>query len=150
MADLFNPETVVRVTQHRPHQDVQDTSREAHEASKARAANIDARCVRALRQHGPMTADECADRIGERPGSVRPSFTAPRLQGKLEKTGGRRRTESGRPANVMRLTPEDTWHDAEAQMTGPEQIAALKERVSYLELLLTKEGIAFGRPGRPL
>lgn len=128
---------------HRAHQDVQDTSREAHEASKARAANIDARCVAALRLHGPMTADECAAKIGERPGSVRPSFTALRLRGKLEKTGDRRRTESGKPANVMRLTPEHTWREAEVQLTGPEQIAALKERVAYLEMVLTKEGVTF-------
>lgn len=48
------------------------TSRDAAESMKPTVAYLREKCLRALRERGPLTADQIADVIGETPFSVRP------------------------------------------------------------------------------
>lgn len=80
----------------------------AEGTSKAAAASVDASelrlCVRlALRQEGPMTADECARVLGKSVLSIRPRFSELKAQGVIVDTGERRANDSGRKAIVWRV-----------------------------------------------
>lgn len=48
----------------------------------------------------PMTADECADRLGETVLSIRPRFSELRATGKIQPSGKRRPNTSGHSAVV--------------------------------------------------
>ena len=61
------------------------------------------RAIDALRQMGPMTADECAEAIGVTPLSLRPRFSELRRVHRIRATGLLRTNASGRPANVWEL-----------------------------------------------
>ena len=138
--DLFSPETVARVTR--------QTSREAHDAAKPRMPRLHDLIWRALDTHGPHTPDEMAARLGENILTVRPAFTKMTKENMIADTGQRRRNDSKRQAMVWRARPMHEWRQPPEHLTAAEQVEKLKARVAYLELLLTKEGIAF-EPGRP-
>lgn len=133
--DLFSPETATRVTR--------ATSREAMRASEKRAPNLRTRIWRVLDQGGPRTPDEVADLLAESVLSVRPQFTLLTKENRIADTGQRRRNDSGRDAMVWRALPPEFWRDAPGHLTPQERIERLTERVAYLELLLTKEGVRF-------
>jgi predicted ArsR family transcriptional regulator len=60
-------------------------------------------CLKALIEHGPMTADEVAEKIGRKPGFTRPRLSELKKAGLAEKTKERRRNEStGLSAAVYR------------------------------------------------
>lgn len=77
------------------------TSQQAAEAMQPRSQLVSTLCLSAIRSK-PMTADECAEFIGESILAVRPRFSELRALGKIEDTGVRRRNSSGRSANVWR------------------------------------------------
>lgn len=133
--DLFAPETIARVTR--------QTSIDAMLSVEPRAPNLRTRIWRALARLGPHTPDEIADQLGENILSVRPQFTLLTKENKIAETGQRRRNESGREAMVWRALPPEVWREAPEHMTAQERIEKLTERVAYLEMLLTKEGISF-------
>ncbi|MEJ7831270.1 MAG: hypothetical protein WKF79_00005 [Nocardioides sp.] len=142
MTDLFDPETVARVTQ--------PTSREAYDRAKPRIPRTQAGILRVLTQHGPKTADEAGALIGVHPRSARPTCTQMSKKNMIADTGLRRRNESGARAIVWRALPEHEWAKPPARLTSAERAEILKARVAYLEHLLVKEGVAFDPPGRPL
>ena len=76
-----------------------DTSKAA--AKSTDAAGLRAKVMDALNAYGPMTADECAGRLGLSILSVRPRFTELRALGKIYDTHRRHRNESGKLAKVM-------------------------------------------------
>ena len=78
------------------------TSLEAYEAVLADAPLLRRRCLEALNDNGPMTADEIAARLGASVLSIRPRVTELRKEGLIEPTGERRPNRSGRSANVWR------------------------------------------------
>lgn len=79
-----------------------DTSRKAAESMAPTASLLREKCLAALRQHGPMTADEIAERVGITPFSCRPRCTELLALGHIADTGERRRNDSGRSAKVWR------------------------------------------------
>jgi predicted ArsR family transcriptional regulator len=139
--DLFSPETVARVTR--------QTSLDAFDEAKPRIPRLQLAIWRALNEHGPHTPDEMAERLGENILTVRPAFTKMTKENMIADTGDRRRNASKRQAMVWRARPSYEWRAPPEHLTASEQVELLKERVGYLELLLTKEGIAFA-PGRPV
>jgi hypothetical protein len=66
-------------------------------------ADLRSQALRALRRHGPMTADECAARIGATPFNLRPRFSELRAAGRIDATGIKRNNDSGRAAHVWGL-----------------------------------------------
>lgn len=79
-----------------------DTSRAAAEAIAPSASLLRGKCLAALREFGPMTADEIADRVGITPFSARPRCTELLALGMIVDTGERRRNSSGRSAKTWR------------------------------------------------
>lgn len=78
------------------------------ETSQAAAETIDCHTLRAkvvevLERAGPLTADQCAARMGLSILSVRPRFSELRNLGKVQDTGERRENSSGRRAVVWAL-----------------------------------------------
>lgn len=78
-----------------------DTSREA--AERVDAGTLRGKVLDAIRAHGPLTADETADRLRLDKLSIRPRCTELRELGKLEDSGVRRLNASGRRAIVWEL-----------------------------------------------
>lgn len=78
------------------------TSTEAAEAMRPRAHILRAKVLACLRQHGPLTTDECAGMLGETVLAVRPRFSELRALGQITDTGDRRVNDSGRRAAVWR------------------------------------------------
>ena len=79
------------------------------DTSKKAAETIDAGTLRAIvldaiERCWPMTADECAGRLGMSILSIRPRFTELKAMGLIHDTGLRHRNQSGRMAKVMELT----------------------------------------------
>jgi predicted ArsR family transcriptional regulator len=79
-----------------------DTSREAA-PDRESAAIIRLRVLRFYEDHGPMTADECASRMGLSILTVRPRCTELKLTQRLADTGARRINQSGKRAAVLTL-----------------------------------------------
>lgn len=79
------------------------TSKEAAESIDA--GTLRAEVVAALQGHGPMTADDCADRLGYSVLSVRPRFSELRAAGRVQPTGRRGVNLSGRGAIIWELAP---------------------------------------------
>lgn len=61
-----------------------------------------ARVLNLLKMHGPMTADECAAKDGRTVLAVRPRLSELYKLGLIERTGERRRNDSGLNAWVYR------------------------------------------------
>lgn len=78
-----------------------DTSREA--AQRIDAGTLRAKVLDAIRAHGPLTADEAAERLRLDKLSIRPRLSELRAHGKVADTGERRSNASGRRAIVWRL-----------------------------------------------
>lgn len=74
------------------------TSRDAAESIDA--AGLRGKVLAAIKSHGPLTADECAERLHMDRLSIRPRCTELRELGKLRDTGLRRPNASGRGAIV--------------------------------------------------
>lgn len=80
----------------------------ATDTSRAAAETINAACLRAkvldtLRQHGPLTADEAADRLRIDRLSIRPRLSELKATGRVRDTGERRLNASKKRAIVWRL-----------------------------------------------
>lgn len=83
-----------------------DTSREAYDSMHPEPASTDRATVLACyRTHGAMTADECARRLGWDAYRARRRVTELKQAGKLNDTGKRRNTKSGRKAAVLEAVP---------------------------------------------
>lgn len=80
-----------------------DTSNDAYQAIASEAATLRKACIDQLQQHGPMTADEIADRIGRGILAIRPRVSELRKKNHVIDTGERRTNLSGRTAAVWRL-----------------------------------------------
>lgn len=78
------------------------TSREAAESMTGCAALLRRRCLDALKNHGPATADEVAARLDLSVLSVRPRFSELLRDYRIADTGTRRANASGRSAKVWR------------------------------------------------
>lgn len=79
-----------------------DTSQEAAPELES-AAIIRLRVLREFEDHGPMTADECATRMGLSILTVRPRCTELKITRRLADTGKRRTNQSGKSASVLQL-----------------------------------------------
>lgn len=80
-----------------------DTSREAAESMEKPAGKLRLEVLGMLHYHGPLTADECADKMKKDKLAVRPRFTELQQAGKIVDTGTRRKNMSGRSAKVWKL-----------------------------------------------
>lgn len=78
-----------------------DTSRAA--AEQIDAGTLRAKVLQTIRAFGPLTADECAQRLCLSILSIRPRCTELRALGRLRDTGQRRANASGRHAIVWGL-----------------------------------------------
>jgi predicted ArsR family transcriptional regulator len=78
------------------------TSRDAARAMVPTASTLSAAVLEQLRRHGPKTADEVAEALGQSILSIRPRFSELSLAGLIEKTNLRRPNQSGRAARVWR------------------------------------------------
>lgn len=79
-----------------------DTSRGAV-PDRESAAIIRLRVLREFEEHGAMTADECATRMGLSILTVRPRCTELKITQRLADTGKRRTNQSGKSAAVLQL-----------------------------------------------
>ena len=77
------------------------TSQEA--AQSVDVATLRANVLKALRRHGPMTADACAARLRRSVLSIRPRFSELRALGQIVDSGVRSKNESGHRAIVWRV-----------------------------------------------
>lgn len=78
-------------------------SQEAAEKVSKRVAYLQGKCLEALRVHGPLTADEIADKAKESILSIRPRCSELKRAGRIQKTDARRLNVSGCSATVWRL-----------------------------------------------
>ena len=83
------------------------TSQEAADAITDRAATLRA-AVRAALKADKLTADECADVLGQSVLSIRPRVTELSKMGEIEDAGERRKNASGRNAIVWRSKWKNT------------------------------------------
>jgi hypothetical protein len=81
------------------------TSREAAEAIETRADTVRGFVLAALKTQ-PMTADEVAQLLHESVLTVRPRVTELFQEGRIGRTGERRKNRSGRDAHVFRALAE--------------------------------------------
>lgn len=79
-----------------------DTSRAAAKSVAPSAAILRGKCLAALTEFGPMTADEAAARIGISVLSARPRFSELLRLGQIEDSGDRWPNASGRMAKCWR------------------------------------------------
>jgi len=77
------------------------TSTEAAEAMRPRAGILRAKVLACLRAQS-LTADECADALGESVLAIRPRLSELRALNQITDTGERRQNDSGRNAIVWR------------------------------------------------
>jgi predicted ArsR family transcriptional regulator len=79
------------------------TSEQAAASVVTDAARLQRAVMSVLYRHSSgLTADQCAEFMGEPILSVRPRFSELQRKGMIEETGERRRNKSGRAANVYR------------------------------------------------
>jgi predicted HTH transcriptional regulator len=83
------------------------TSEDAADAIAPQAESLRNKCYRML-QAKPMTADECAEMLGESPFTIRPRITELAKQNKIVDSGERRVNRSMRKAIVWRVSPTRT------------------------------------------
>jgi hypothetical protein len=101
--DLFNAGD--RYPQQPGYKELGGTSQAAAEQIASAAATLRDRAFRCLGEHGPLTADETAERMGEDILAIRPRFSELYRQGAIRKTTLRRPTRSGTKATVWELAP---------------------------------------------
>jgi predicted ArsR family transcriptional regulator len=82
-----------------------ETAQEAAQSLKPKAKRLQGLCLDALSRHGPLTADECADRLNIDKLSIRPRFSELAAMWKIVDTGTRRENSSGKRAIVWSLPP---------------------------------------------
>lgn len=87
-----------------------ETSRQAAESVKPGISRLRRLCLEALRERGPMTADEVAEAVGECVLSVRPAVSGLKAMGEVVESvvdgrRQRRKNASGRNAVVWTLRP---------------------------------------------
>lgn len=80
-----------------------DTALAAADAMAPRVSRLRQMCLDALSTYGPLTADECASRLGIDKLSIRPRFSELSNFGKIIDTDERRLNSSGKRAIVWRL-----------------------------------------------
>lgn len=81
-----------------------DTSNEAAEALASGVSQLRQAVLDAIREHGPLTVHECAERLGMAVWTVQPRFSELATAGAIEDSGDRRRNAAtGRSAIVWRL-----------------------------------------------
>lgn len=80
-----------------------DTSRKAAQSMVGRTPALRGKVLSALREHGPMTADETAAIIDETVLAVRPRFSECLALGFVRDTGARRPNASQRSAKVFEI-----------------------------------------------
>lgn len=95
--DLFDYRSYPETPGYRP----TDTSYAA--AQSVDASKLQKLVVGALAQYGPMSADECAGKLGCNILSIRPRLTELKRLGRVIDTGERRKNSSGRRAAVFAL-----------------------------------------------
>lgn len=78
------------------------TSREA--AETVDASGLRRLVLACLDRHGPMTTDECAQRLGRTVLAIRPRFSELRAKGQIADSGERHLNVSGKRAVVWGLT----------------------------------------------
>jgi hypothetical protein len=88
-----------------PHADA-DTSREAARAIEPEANRIRDEVAALIREAGGLTIDELAVRRGTTPNAMSPRVRELVILGRIEDSGGRRRTRTGRRAIVWRVVME--------------------------------------------
>lgn len=88
---------------HSPGFKARETAHAAAQSIKPKAKRLQGLCLNALAQHGPMTADECADRLQLDKLSIRPRFSELAALRKVTDTGQRRENASGKRAIVWKL-----------------------------------------------
>lgn len=101
--DLFDPRQPYNGM---PGFKVSGPSQEAAEKVSARVNYLQGKCLEALRAHGPMTADEIAEKVGETILSIRPRLSelvSEKYGRQVEKTKERRKNISGCSATVWRV-----------------------------------------------
>jgi hypothetical protein len=84
------------------------TSHDAARVIAPKAPTLRAKVKRLLSQRGAMTPDETAEAMGEDILSVRPRFSELKRLGEIERTGERRKNESGVAAYVFRVRPDNS------------------------------------------
>ena len=82
-----------------------ETAAEAAEAILPKANQLQRLCLDVLAQHGPLTADECADILRIDKLSIRPRFSELAARNQVVDTGERRFNASGKRAVVWGLPP---------------------------------------------
>ena len=80
-----------------------ETAQAAAESIRPKAKRLQGLCLDALSIHGPMTADECADRLQIDKLSIRPRFSELAAMWKVTDSGQRRENSSGKRAIVWRI-----------------------------------------------
>lgn len=90
------------------------TSRDAAEAVEPKAKRLRPLVIEDLLNHPASTADEVAKRLGETVLSVRPRIAELNRDCTIEKTGIRRRNESGLSAHTWRVRGQQSDPDVEA------------------------------------
>lgn len=81
-----------------------ETAVEAAESIRPSIGRLQGYCLNALDALGPLTADECAERLQIDKLSIRPRFSELAARGKITDTGERRRNSSGKSAIVWRVS----------------------------------------------
>ena len=79
------------------------TAKEAAEHVGSRASILRDKCLRCIRERGPLTADEAATLLGESVLSIRPRFSELATMGDIEDSGTRRKNASGRNAIAWKI-----------------------------------------------
>lgn len=83
------------------------TSQEAATVTRSRQGDLQIAVLESIRKAGArgLTADEAAEAINKTVHAIRPRVTELAQDGKIEKTGERRKNASGLGANVWRVKP---------------------------------------------
>lgn len=89
---------------HKPGWKARETSAQAAAQAEPAASRLKRLCLAQLRDVGPMSPDECAERLGEDKLSIRPRFSELAALGKIEDTGLRGHNASGRRCIIWRAT----------------------------------------------
>jgi hypothetical protein len=90
------------------------TSRDAANAVEPKAKRLRPLVIEDLLQHPASTADEVAARLGETVLSIRPRISELKTDCTIEKTGIKRRNESGLSAHTWRVRGQQSDPDIEA------------------------------------
>jgi predicted HTH transcriptional regulator len=92
----------------RPGWKARQTAQDAAASVAGRAPRLRQLCLEALHERGPMTADECADRLQVDKLSIRPRFSELAALGRIRDSGERHLNASHKRAIVWTVTREET------------------------------------------